>query len=108
VPKTDYRIRMVELPLSVHGTTVPNTDGSFDVFINSRLSQRDREETIEHELSHIDRDHFHSRRSIASIEREAEGGSDPVLSPPEGKLPCFLSEEALSRWICAMMADLKE
>ncbi len=99
----EYYVRLVAMPGGVDGVTVPNTDGSFDIYINSRLSEKGRQETLEHELSHIDRDHFHSARSIAAIEREAEGERpDPVLSPPPGLLPCFLSEDALSRWISGM------
>ncbi len=97
---SDYYVRLVAMPLGVHGVTVPNTDGSFDIYINSRLSLKQQEATLEHEKSHISRDHFNSRRSTASIAREAEGAEcDPALCPPEGMLPLFPDEASLSRWI---------
>lgn len=96
---TDYYVRLVELPLRIKGVTVPNTDGSFDIYINSRLSQAQRDETLEHELQHVGKDHFYSLRSTSALEREAEGGADPVLQPPPGLIPCFHSEDALARWL---------
>ena len=46
----DYFVRLVELPASVEGVTVPNDDGSFDIYINSRLGEERRRAKLEHEL----------------------------------------------------------
>ena len=35
---TDTYVRLVSLPTRVEGVTLPNDDGSFDIYINSRLS----------------------------------------------------------------------
>ena len=48
---TDAYVRLVPLPVKVEGVTLPNEDGSFDVYINSRLSPARQQETLEHAWS---------------------------------------------------------
>ncbi|MBQ2960798.1 MAG: ImmA/IrrE family metallo-endopeptidase [Oscillospiraceae bacterium] len=97
---TDYYVRYVSLPKRVEGVTIPNDDGSFDIYINSRLSPARRRETLEHELRHIRAEHFYLEMPIERMERQAEGEAiNTVLRPPAGKIPCFSSEAALSRWL---------
>ena len=96
----DYYVRLVSLPRTVEGVSVPNDDGSFDIYINSALSEARRQETLEHELLHLKREHFYLDLPIARIERQADGESPALaLHPPEGKLLCFRSEAALAHWI---------
>ena len=52
----DYYLRLVDLPRSVEGVSVPNNDGSFDIYINALLSPARRQEILEHELNHIRQD----------------------------------------------------
>ena len=87
---TDYYVRLVELPRTVEGVTVPNNDGSFDIYINSLLPPQRRQEVLEHELGHIRGEHFYL---------------DMPISPPEGFIPCFGSEAALSRWLQNLCAQ---
>ena len=56
---TDTYVRLVSLPAKVEGVTLPNDDGSFDIYINSRLSPLRQQETLEHELRHIRHEHFY-------------------------------------------------
>ncbi len=96
----DYYVRLVELPRTVDGVSVPNDDGSFDIYINSKLSPARREKALQHELMHLRREHFYVDMPIARIEKQADGeGLNVVLSPPEGCLPCFGSEAALCSWL---------
>lgn len=96
----EYFVRLVELPRTVEGVTVPNDDGSFDVYINSLLCEARRKAVLEHELLHLKREHFYLDLPIAQIERQADGERlDLVLHPPEGKLACFTSEAALALWL---------
>ena len=69
----DYYVRLVELPPTVFGATLPNDDGTFSVYINARLSDEARRETLCHELEHMARDHFYQSAPIASQEAEARG-----------------------------------
>ena len=105
---TDTYIRLVSLPPKVEGVTVPNDDGSFDVYINSRLSPALQQETLEHELRHIRRGHFEAELPVSRMERQADGEAlNVVLHPPAGMVPCFRSEDAMSRWLTALGAQLR-
>ena len=105
---TDAYIRLVSLPPRVEGVTLPNDDGSFDIYINARLSPARRQETLEHELRHIRGDHFYLDMPIARMERQADGEAcAAVLHPPAGMIPCFASEAALSDWLNALCAQLR-
>lgn len=104
---TDTYIRLVPLPPKVEGVTVPNDDGSFDVYINARLSPTRQQETLEHELRHIRHEHFYLDMPVARMERQADGEAlNTVLHPLAGTLPCFMSEEALARWLSALCTQL--
>ena len=66
-------MRVVSLPPSVEGVTVPNDDGTFDIYINSQLSMEDQRRKMLHELVHIKRGDFYAEaRSIAEMERAAK------------------------------------
>ena len=104
---TDTYVRLVPLPVKVEGVTLPNDDGSFDVYINSRLSPARQQETLEHELRHIRREHFYLDLDVSSMERQADGEAlNVVLHPPEGMIPCFHSEAALAHWLSVLCTQL--
>lgn len=69
----NYYVRTVKLPGSVRGVTIPNDDGTFNVFINSSLSPECSNDTLNHELNHIKKDHFYEdTKSIEVVETEAD------------------------------------
>ena len=104
---TDTFVRLVPLPVKVEGVTLPNDDGSFDIYINARLSPARQQETLEHELRHIRHEHFYLDMPIARMERQADGEAvSAVLRPPGGLIPCFASEEALADFLAALCAQL--
>ncbi len=51
-------IREMQLPMHIKGVTIPNGDGTFDVYINASLSETQKRTTLRHELRHIKLDHF--------------------------------------------------
>ena len=105
---TDYYVRQIPLPVRVEGVTLPNDDGSFDIYINARLSPARQQETLEHELRHIRHEHFYLDMPIDRMERQADGETlNVVLHPPAGMVPCFSSEAALSRWLGSLCAQLR-
>lgn len=68
----DYYVRMIELPINVRGVTIKNSDGSFDIYINSLLSPTKAKEALIHELTHVKKDHLYNDvKSIEVVEREA-------------------------------------
>ena len=46
------------MPTRVKGQTVENSDGSYSIFINARLSADQQHEAYIHELEHIKRKDF--------------------------------------------------
>lgn len=97
---TDYFVRLVELPLRVEGVTLPNSDGSFSVYINSLLSEEKRDAVLRHELRHIAAEHFYTEMPVEYMERQACGEAvNLVLHPPEGMLVHFPSEDALGSYV---------
>ena len=97
---TDYFVRLIRLPVKVEGVTVPNSDGTFSIYINSLLSQEKQNEVLEHELRHIRAEHFYVDMSVAHMERQAGGEAlNVALHPPEGKIAHFHSEKALADYI---------
>ena len=104
---TDTYVRLVPLPAKVEGVTLPNDDGSFDIYINSRLSPSLQQETLAHELRHIRQEHFYLDMPVSRMERQADGEAlNAVLHPPAGMLPCFDSEAALTRWLNTLCTQL--
>lgn len=96
----DYYLRLVALPRPVEGVSVPNNDGSYDIYINSLLPSQRRQEILEHELNHIRQEHFYLDLPVSLMERQANGEHvNIVLHPPEDFLPCFASEAALAHWL---------
>lgn len=81
-----YFVRLVDLPRAVRGVTVPNEDGTFDIYLSLRLSPRLRRECLEHELRHVLRDHFYSDSPVGDLERDADGVNLPA---PASAVPYF-------------------
>jgi len=105
---TDTYVRLVPLPPRVEGVTLPNDDGSFDIYINSRLSPALQQQTLEHELRHIRHEHFYLDMPVERMERQADGEAlNVVLHPPAGMVPCFASEEALAHWLGCLCQSLR-
>lgn len=68
----DVFIRYVKLPPHINGLTVPNDDGTFDVYINSTLCQKRQQGALRHETEHIKKDHFYDDiKPIELVEHEA-------------------------------------
>lgn len=96
----DYFVRHVPLPRKVEGVSVPNDDGTFDIYINSNLPPERFDAVLAHELRHLEAEHFYLDMPISAMERQAEGEPvNVVLHPPAGKLPCFHSPAHLARWL---------
>lgn len=64
-------VRMIPLPSAVRAVTLPNDDGSFDVYINSNIPAELQVKALEHELEHIHLGHFYNDDSVGVNELEA-------------------------------------
>lgn len=90
-----YYVRFLDFPSKVLGVTVPNDDGTFDIYISRHLSDERRQECLRHELRHIMMDHFYSSRQVRDLELEANALSPaPPVGLPSG-LPAGLLHPAL-------------
>lgn len=63
--------RLVPLPLAVRAVTLPNDDGTFDIYINANLPQELQECALQHELNHIRKDHFYNEDPVWLNEKDA-------------------------------------
>ena len=66
-----YFVRFLALPSSVEGVTLPNNDGTYDIYINVNLPVEKRREALAHELQHIRFDHLYNNDPIWLNEQEA-------------------------------------
>ncbi len=74
-----YFVRYARLPLSIEGVALPNDDGSFDIYINSLLPEDRQADRLQHEIRHIQADHFYKDSCpVARIEAEANGATPPA------------------------------
>lgn len=60
-------------PYSIKGVTTPNSDGTFTIYINSRLPLAQQQTALRHELSHVRQNHFYDCAEVAENEQLADG-----------------------------------
>jgi len=99
----DYYVRVVALPATVRGVTVPNEDGTFSVYINSLYGDGAQREALEHELEHLARDHFYTNAPVAEQEAEASGRAPEQGGPPppprERMIPLYAGLKDLEEYL---------
>lgn len=66
----DVHIYYIDMPCSVTSNIVENNDGSYTIYINSRLSYERQLEGYLHELRHLDNNHFEEWLDIQNVEME--------------------------------------
>lgn len=88
----EYFVRCVKLPPRIEGATVPNDDGTFDIYINSVFNEKKRSEILAHELRHIEGGHFYNDvLPVREIERLADDAA-------RRRIPLFNSLQDLYRF----------
>lgn len=81
-------VRLVDgLPPKCPGLTIEDEEGNYNVYLSSDLTQQGLKETLDHELAHIQEDHFHSDKPVCECEREAD-----IKKEPETALLLFWEE----------------
>lgn len=61
-------VRLLSLPPSTRGVTVPDQDGNYNIYINQNLTYEMQLTTYLHELEHIKNNDFQSDKPVAQIE----------------------------------------
>ena len=64
-------IRFADLPIETEAVVMPNSDNTFEIYINSRLCERKQQEALAHELEHLNDNHLYSEDAVALNEQEA-------------------------------------
>lgn len=64
-------VRLIPLPDTVRAVTIPNDDGTFDIYVNKNLPEELQDRALTHELEHIRRDHFYNDDPVWLNEEEA-------------------------------------
>ena len=54
----DFCVRLTKLPISVHGVTVRDNTGFYNIYININQSSENQKKAVEHELAHIEQGDF--------------------------------------------------
>ncbi|MGN0488076.1 MAG: hypothetical protein ACI4HO_02305 [Ruminococcus sp.] len=70
----DIFIRGIELPLKVKGLTTIDSDGNYNVYINTKLSIATQKKATKHEIRHIELNHFDDFNPVIHNELEANAG----------------------------------
>ena len=66
----DYFVRLVDLPVSIGGAVTPNNDGTYSIYINSRLAADQQQKALEHEIDHIRYEDFYNELPIEVCENK--------------------------------------
>ena len=64
----DIIVRYISLPVSVRAFTVPDSQGNFNVYINSSLTFEQQRKSFEHEMCHIENGDFFRDEAATDIE----------------------------------------
>lgn len=64
-------IRLADLPETVKAITVPSCDG-FNVYVNSKYTCEVQKEACQHEIEHIQQNHFYRNSDVLILENEAD------------------------------------
>lgn len=67
-------IRLIDLPCTVKGVTIPHPDGTYNIYINDRYSIELQNEILKHELRHIENFDFDNFDNIKIVEKRANTG----------------------------------
>ncbi|GEM_PF-739679 len=102
--REDVFVRLISLPPTVKGVTLPNPDGTYSVYINSCLSLALQQEVLKHELCHIEHDHLYSNETVAAAERLAGGYVMPLPVEPI-KPPVITLESYFEQGLMFMSAE---
>lgn len=61
--------RIIDLPLSIRAYTSLDAEGNYNIYLNARLSPEMQKKAYEHELTHIKRNDFSDKKTIAEAEK---------------------------------------
>lgn len=74
----DQKIKIIHcsLPETIRGAALQLPSGRHVIFINQDLPEADQRHALNHEMAHINLDHFTDARPIQEVEIEANAAAD--------------------------------
>jgi len=86
----DYFVRYIPLPYHVGGASTANEDGTYNIYINSRLYATRQWEALLHEIAHCSCGHLDSRKDLPEEvkEWEADHAQNVLFPDPDDLLLC--------------------
>ena len=82
----DIIIRYVRLPASIRAYTLTDNNDDYNVYVNSALNSIERQKAIDHEIRHINGEHFFRATSVTTDEKEAENSFSKAVKAPAVKV----------------------
>lgn len=74
----NYIIRLIPLPTRVHGFTIPDENGDYNIYLNDKLSREELNAAYAHEVAHIKKGHFEDdSKTVAEKEEEIHKKRSP-------------------------------
>lgn len=75
-----------DLPASVQGLTVRDSNGDYNVYLNAKLSREEQQRVYCHELEHIRGGDFDRHDPVRAIEQECENRTARDLQGRSGSV----------------------
>ena len=97
----DLNVQLIDMDVMIPEQVVKNSDGSYTVFLNARLSHDRLIEAYRHALAHIDNEDFR-KEDVQVIELEAHSGAPVASDPAAAEDRKVMSDEEISRRIARL------
>ena len=68
----EYRVVMQDLPCSIRGFILYDSEGFPTIVLNARLSRAMNQRTLKHEMCHLRNNDAYSNEPIRKVERRAD------------------------------------
>lgn len=82
---TEVIIRLLDLPYETKGFTAVDSNGDYNLYLNARYNHETQQTAYDHELRHIDGEHFYRDSDVTQDELEAEN-LEPISNQPQSNL----------------------
>lgn len=113
----DYWVRYVDFPnMASESVVASHGDGTFTIYINTLFSLERQLDRLEHELRHLEKEHFYrDELTIEQVEHQADGHKEPpskqlmpnVFCHTPGVIPVFNSLNAFRDYMYAMREQVQ-
>ena len=79
---TEVIIRLLDLPYETKGFTAVDSNGDYNLYLNARYNHETQRTAYDHEMGHVDGEHFYRDSDVTQDELEAEN-LEPISTQPQ-------------------------